>query len=279
MQAFNDGPRAGHSSDDRLLRGEYKVEVSGFIGQAWELFKQEPGKYIGFSFVLFVVYLIEQVFGKLLDSGKFGGGYQDYSSGIFWGQLLILLVISISISLLTIPLYAGANVVAFKQMSGQKAEFSNFFHGYRYMASLIASSLAQGFIMFVAIFVIALVSGGLVFGLGSAGHLSPSSDHPALYILLIIPIFVVTIYIGVLYVFSQSLIIDRRLGFWQAMEMSRKVVQKQWFSVFGLVIVIGLLNVLGALALIVGLLVTLPVSYLTLAVAYREIFGLQSSDW
>jgi len=63
------------------------------------------------------------------------------------------------------------------------------------------------------------------------------------------------------------------------MEMSRKVVVKQWFAIFGFLMVVGLLSMLGVLALLVGLLATIPVAYLSLAVAYREIFGLESSDW
>jgi len=278
MESFNGGVHAGHSSDDRLLQGEYKVDVFGFVKQGWELFRQEPGKYIGFFLLLIAVYLIEQIFGKLFD---FGSVTNEASPNIYpemLVKLFLMMALSILFSLAVIPLYVGFNIVAFKQMSGQKTEFGNFFHGYRYMASLIASSLAQGFIIFVAVLIIALVSGVLVFGLGT-GHSAPSSERSGVYLLVIIPILVVTIYIGVLYVFSQLLIIDRRLGFWQAMEMSRKVVKKQWFSVFGLLLIIGLLSMLGVLALFVGLLVTVPVSQLTLAVAYKEIFGLQSSDW
>jgi hypothetical protein len=276
MQSFTEDNHSVHASSDRLMRSEYEVDISGFIGQAWELFKQEPGKYIGYSLVVIVIYLIEQVFGNMFDPEKLSGGYQDYSSGIFWIQLLVLLVISIFLSLLTIPLYAGVNVVGFKQMSDQEVKFGDFFHGYHYWASLIASALAQGVIVFIVIG-IAVIAGSLVLGMfwNTSQHLIAT-----LLIMLIIVLSLVSlIYIAVIYIFSQMLIIDRRFGFWQSMEMSRKVVTQRWFSVFALMIVTGLLNLLGAVALIVGLLVTFPLSYLTLSVAYREIFGLEGSDW
>ena len=49
-----------------------------------------------------------------------------------------------------------------------------------------------------------------------------------------------------------------------------------WFGFFALVVVLLLLNLGGALLLGIGLLVTVPVSFCTLAVAYVDIFGLHS---
>jgi len=276
MESFNGGAHTGHSSDDRLLQGEYTVDVFDFIRQAWELFRQDPGKYIGFSLILFVVYLIEQIFGVLLDPEKYGGAYQYHSPEMYPAMALVLIVISVVLSLLTIPLNVGFSIVGFKQMSDQKPDFSDFFHGYRYWTSLIASALVQGVIVFIVLFVVAIVAVFIrEFARNTFLH-----DIATLFVLLMLLLFLVSlIYITVIYIFSQMLIIDRRLGFWQAMELSRKVVSKQWFSVFGLVFIVGLLNILGALAFIVGLLITVPVSNLALAVAYRDIFGLQSSDW
>jgi hypothetical protein len=276
MESFNGGVHAGHSSDDRLLQGEYKVDVFGFVKQGWELFRQEPGKYIGFFLLLIAVYLIEQIFGKLFD---FGSVTNEASPNIYpemLVKLFLMMALSILFSLAVIPLYVGFNIVAFKQMSGQKTEFGNFFHGYRYWTSLIASALVQGVIVFIIFFVVVIVAVFIrEFARNTFLH-----DIATLFVLLMLLLFLVSlIYITVIYIFSQMLIIDRRLGFWQAMEMSRKVVKKQWFSVFGLLLIIGLLSMLGVLALFVGLLVTVPVSQLTLAVAYKEIFGLQSSDW
>jgi len=45
------------------------------------------------------------------------------------------------------------------------------------------------------------------------------------------------IYLTVAWVFSVPLVTDQRLEFWSAMELSRKVVTRVWFEVFGLLIV------------------------------------------
>jgi GYF domain 2 len=51
------------------------------------------------------------------------------------------------------------------------------------------------------------------------------------------------IYLAVAWAFSVPLVADKRLEFWPAMELSRKVTNKVWFEVFGL-LVIALLPVI-----------------------------------
>jgi hypothetical protein len=56
------------------------------------------------------------------------------------------------------------------------------------------------------------------------------------------------IYLLVAYSFSFMLIVDRGLGAWEALETSRRVVNKNWWGVFGLTLVILLLIAGGMLA-------------------------------
>ena len=44
------------------------------------------------------------------------------------------------------------------------------------------------------------------------------------------------LYLFVAWVFSVPLVADKRLEFWSAMELSRKVVTRVWFETFGLVL-------------------------------------------
>ncbi len=81
------------------------------------------------------------------------------------------------------------------------------------------------------------------------------------------------IYLGVSWVFTIPLVIDKNLDFWPAMELSRKVVTKHWWAVFGLVIVYGLVVVAGIIACCIGVIVTLPIAGAMLMYAYEDIFG------
>jgi hypothetical protein len=81
------------------------------------------------------------------------------------------------------------------------------------------------------------------------------------------------IYLATSWVFTLPLVIDRGMDFWSAMELSRKVVAKHWWKMFGFMIVLGLLGVAGVLACVVGICVTLVISQIALIYAYEKIFN------
>src|SRR5882672_11523375 len=81
------------------------------------------------------------------------------------------------------------------------------------------------------------------------------------------------IYLAVAWKFTLPLVMDRHLQFWDAMEVSRKVVTKQWWGLFGLILVSALLNMAGVLLCCVGLFVTMPVTLFAILYAYHDIFG------
>jgi uncharacterized membrane protein len=81
------------------------------------------------------------------------------------------------------------------------------------------------------------------------------------------------IYLAIAWFFSTPLVIDKQMRFWDAMEMSRKMVGKHWFLVFGFAVVCLLLAVSGVLACCVGFFVTLPIGIAALMHAYEIIFS------
>jgi len=147
-----------------------------------------------------------------------------------------------SIPFLSIPLSAGFLLVAHYLSSGKEVYFEDFFDGFRH---------------FAAFFLFTIVSGILIF-LG--------------FLALILP----GIYLSVGYVFAPFYIIFGKMDFWLAMETSRKLVHREWFSIFGFLIVLVLLNVLGFLALGIGLLITVPLSYCAMYAAFDDIVGVSN---
>jgi hypothetical protein len=81
------------------------------------------------------------------------------------------------------------------------------------------------------------------------------------------------IYLAIGYTFALPLIIDKKYDFWTAMEVSRRVVQRQWWTIFGLALVLFLLNVIGVLACLVGCIVTAPLTVAAIQYAYEDVFG------
>ena len=136
-------------------------------------------------------------------------------------------------------LAAGFLLVAFYIESGRVIVFENFFDGFKHFAALLLFSLVSTVLIFVG------------------------------FLALILP----GIYLSVGYIFTPFFIVFRKMDFWQAMEASRKLVHPQWFSIFGFLMVLALINLLGFLALGVGLLITVPLSYCALYAAFDDIVG------
>jgi hypothetical protein len=143
------------------------------------------------------------------------------------------------------PLWAGLLIVAMKLCLHQTTEVNDFTLGFKFILPLVLYSVVSS--IFISI--------GLV--------------------LLIVP----GLYLIVGYLFTSWLILDRRLDFWLAMELSRKTVHKHFFEVFGFFLLLCLINFGGLLLLGLGLLVTVPWTLCTLTIAYRDIFGIQSNSF
>jgi hypothetical protein len=81
------------------------------------------------------------------------------------------------------------------------------------------------------------------------------------------------IYLLVAWLFTLPLVVDKQIDFWSAMELSRKVITKQWWKFFLFTIIMGALGFAGLLALGVGIFVMTPVALAALLYAYEDIFG------
>ncbi|MEI7695571.1 MAG: hypothetical protein WCI64_08010 [Chlorobium sp.] len=215
MAAFDFGVKV----DSRLFDKEYgSLDIQSYLRQGWEMFRGNVGEFVGFTLVIFVVWLV---------SAMFDGG----SSLLF--------------SSVAAPLYAGYSIAAFRHASGEPLQFDDFFRGFNYFLPLFLASLASTLLVTVG------------------------------FVLLLLP----GIYLAIGYMFTTFLVIDYRMEFWQAMEASRTIISRNWFSFLGFAVVLFALNILGALAFGIGLLVSVPVTSCAAAIAYKEIVGLYSSEW
>ncbi len=173
--------------------------------------------------------------------------------GWFIGFFLIYLGIQIVLRFIPIvgpfasfaigpALIMGNFIVSAKLLQGRTPQFSDFFLGFRFFLPLLLMALV----------------GGLLAGIG--------------LLLLVIP----GVYLIVGYLFAASLVVDRRLDFWAALELSRRTVNPIWFGMFAFVLLLMLINLAGALLLGFGLLVSVPLTGCAVTAAYADIFGFQS---
>lgn len=87
------------------------------------------------------------------------------------------------------------------------------------------------------------------------------------FILLIIP----GIYLCVAYLFTWLLIIDKKMDFWAALEVSRRVISAQWWQMFGLILLAIPFLILGFICLIVGVFVAIVLVSAAIIYAYEDL--------
>ncbi|MDB9528434.1 hypothetical protein PN498_20755 [Oscillatoria sp. CS-180] len=145
-------------------------------------------------------------------------------------------------NILSTLLGPGFYIVALQIARNRPTSFSDFFGGFKRALPIL---------------LLAIISGVLI-TLG--------------FILVIIP----GIYLAVSYMISLPLLLDKNLDFWPALETSRKVVGKKWFSFFGFALLLGLLNLGGLILVGLGLLITVPLTACAVIAAYEDIVGLNS---
>jgi hypothetical protein len=81
------------------------------------------------------------------------------------------------------------------------------------------------------------------------------------------------IYLLVAWSFALPLVIDRGMQPWDAMELSRRVITRQWFPMFGLLVLAAILAASGLLACCVGIVLTRPILPGAVAYAYEDVFA------
>lgn len=239
---------------------DYELDIIGCVSRGWNLLKENFG-------LLFVVALI---------------------FGLIEGFIAVLGMIPIIGPLLSLvnliivgPLVGGVYYVFIQTIRGRPAEVGEVFAGF----SRAFGQLFLGHVVPALLAGLCLIPFGIVLAvefipLMAHGQLSEPNALPpistAAAVILIAALFVCIIpmiYLQTCWAFTLPLIIDKEMDFWTAMGTSRKMVRKHWWHIFGLTILIGLLNLAGMLACCVGALFTAPLGIAAQMHAYETIFA------
>jgi hypothetical protein len=217
--------------------------------------------------------------------------FLQYPAG-FVGFILVLALINIFLLLISSrtgipllwyllavllePLLAGIYVVSAKLLQRQTCAFTDFFAGWHYFQPLLIFGLINSLISM----------GDKLFG--HYRFVSVLFDLASLAFTLA-------------FLFTPMLVIDRRLGLWEAMGLSRRTVQRRWWSFLGLIFLLGLFLVIIGLSigltvamvfgafkfklagftplLVIFVRLTTPFFYIALTAAYADLFGFQSKEY
>jgi len=170
------------------------------------------------------------------------------SPGLFIAYTLVVGAITAFIPLagtiIGAVLTAGYYIAARQLDNNRNLKFEDFF---------------ESFQLFLPLFLAGLITGLLI----AAG-----------FILLIIP----GIWLAVATAFVYPIVVFSKLEFWDSIVASIKIVNRKWFHFFLFFIVLVFINFLGALLLGVGLLVTVPLSYLSIYFCFKDVVGFTGAE-
>jgi uncharacterized membrane protein len=159
------------------------------------------------------------------------------------GYLMVSLLFILlgSVPFIQGSLIAGFHIFTSKKLMGRNAEVADLLKGFNYFLPTLVATILIGIFTF-------------------AGTL-----------LLVIPGLVV----AAMYKFTYLFIVDKQMDFWPAMKASHAVVRNDYFGFTMFLILAFLVNLLGVLCFVVGLVVTIPLTFAAITVAYNEIVGFQ----
>jgi uncharacterized membrane protein len=219
-----------------------------WIVSGWELFKKQPGMWIGIVVVAMILFFV---------------------------MAFIPLVGSLA-SMVLGPVFAGGVMLGCKALDeGGSLEFGHLFAGFRDKLGALA---AVGAIYLVAVIVIALVvglvTGAGIFALMSGGDPGAGATAGAVMGLLLAVLLMLALLVPVFMAmwFAPALVVLQERGAVDAMKESFAGCLKNIvpFLIYGVVLFVA--SIIAAIPLGLGYLVLLPVAAGSVYTAYRDIY-------
>ncbi|MDB6113559.1 MAG: hypothetical protein JWQ62_504 [Lacunisphaera sp.] len=230
---------------DDLIARTTSLDVFGCLGQSFELWKANFLPLVG---VTLLIVLIQSVASMIPLFGFISGFFLN---GVFYGGLYYY--------------YLGKARSEPREVSDAFAGFTRAF--VPLMLATVISTLLIFAVMtpfFAPIFLFILKA-------ALSGHPGTPPELSVVAVCSILLGLIPLLYLSVSWIFTFILVLDKGLGPWTAMEVSRRVVTKQWFRVFFVILLGSILTMLGLIGLIIGVIFTMPIVFGAVICAYEHL--------
>ncbi len=182
-------------------------------------------------------------------------GFNLYKDNL--GMLVIAFLIALILSICTAgilfgPMSAGMIVIVMKLLKKEQRlpNIGDVFQGFQFFLPSFLFMLIWGVISAIIVMILVFIP-----CVGPLLNLA--------FVLLL----------GTSLMFALFLIVDQKMDFWTASKTSFAMVQPSFFPFLGLFFVTGILGQIGSIACGVGIVLTMPLYYTILGVAYRDVFA------
>ena len=193
---------------------------------------------------------VQVKFGEWIEKGF--NLYKENIGALILVSLLAGVLSAVTFGILAGPMMAGLTLIVLGLFDKKepKPEVGRLFDGFNYFLNSFLFILVWGVIIFVASLILSF--------LPVVGQLASIFLAYAAQALLMFGIF---------------LIVDKKMEFWPASMESINKVKTNFWPFLGLSAVASIIGSIGVLVCIVGIVVTFPIQFCILTVAYREVCG------
>ncbi|HMQ48455.1 MAG TPA: hypothetical protein PKA00_13655 [Saprospiraceae bacterium] len=260
-----------------FLARDYSFSVSDFLRKGWEIYKQNAGGFIGFLFLYVLISLVANIIPVI-------------------GALANSLVISPA-------LFAGFYIVSHIINTNEPNNFGDFFKGFEHWVQLMLMTLVMILIYIVVLSpsIYVFMQSGIVewYMQVLSNPFDPPSEVPpvdaktvGIFFLNMIPL----LYLSIAYLWAPMFIVFYRMPFWDALETSRKMISRKWFSMFGLIlsfvglfilvyipaillaIMVPILGIILIVVVVIAAICLAPVIYTAIYASFAEATGLLEKE-
>ena len=226
----------GGGNIEDAIDGKIDVNMLAILGEAWRDLKGFKLKCHIATAIWFVVYLVAVVISFPIIYALSALGANEDSASII-GSLMQFIAIAA-----TMPMMVGITIMGIRHSQGKSVSAGSIFNYFH---------RAPAAILWYFLMTLMIMIG---------------------YLLLILP----GIYLSFAYMFSLPLMVEKNLGVWAALEVSRKAVTRIWFRATGFLLLIMLVISLGMIPLGIPLIWIVPWVTLAYAMLYFQLFGAEA---
>ena len=171
------------------------------------------------------------------------------------------------------PMACGIHMCFAQRASGERTMFETLFRGFdHFVPSLLVTLLmiAFAFVIFIPILLVG-------FGIVMVASFQPNEELIGLIFAVVMVPFVVAIValsmmVYMPFLFSFALIVDKRMQTWDAVTTSWAGVRRNFWGLFGMLLLYALIGMLCALPCYIPLFFVIPLQAGALFLIYRDVF-------
>jgi uncharacterized membrane protein len=226
---------------------EGSVHIGDCLRQGWQVYRQDPWRITGIIVIVFVAQF-------LLNSIPIAGALFAF--------------------LLNGPILGGVYFFCMQAIHGQTHGLQDVTSTIkeRFLPCFLATTVSS-LLAFAPLLVALIPAVGLFAASGVV--MEELVKHPNLILGIGLPLLagaIAMFYLLICWSFAVPIAACTNTDFWEALKLSWRGVRKNFWAYFGLLLALGLINLIGILCLVVGLFVTIPFTFLATMVAYEQIF-------